>query len=56
MDAASQALKPVNPTGAGFLRFFRWVTTSDMVGSARGQIHLRDFFAHLASQSKDGTN
>jgi uncharacterized protein YbjT (DUF2867 family) len=56
MDATSQALKPFNPTGAGFLRFFRWVITSDMVGSPRGQIHLRDFFAHLASQNKDGTD
>lgn len=54
VNAASLALKPFNPTGAGFLRFLGWVITSDMVGSPRGQIHLRDFFAHLASQSKDG--
>jgi uncharacterized protein YbjT (DUF2867 family) len=52
VNAASLALKPFNPTGAGFLRFFRWVTTNDMVGAPCGHIHLRDFFAQLASQGR----
>ena len=54
LDGASQALRPFNPTGAGFLRFFRVVMTNDMVGSATGRIHLRDFFAQLARQRKAG--
>lgn len=52
LDAASGALRPFNPTGSGFLRFFRWVVTSDMIGTATGEIHLRDYFAELANQRK----
>ena len=44
----------VNPTGGGFLRFFRVVMTNDMIGSTTGRIHLRDFFAQLARQRKAG--
>jgi uncharacterized protein YbjT (DUF2867 family) len=55
LDGASRALRPFNPTGAGFLRFFRVVMTNDMVGATTGRIHLRDFFARLAVQSKAGT-
>lgn len=54
VSAVSRALRPFNPTGAGFLRFFRVVMTNDMVGATTGQIHLRDFFARLASESKAG--
>lgn len=50
VDGLSQVLKPFNPTAAGFLRFFRWVTTTDMVASPTGQTRLSDFFAQLASQ------
>ena len=52
IGAASRALGPFNPTGAGFLRFFGWVMTNDMVGAPVGQVHLSDFFAQLASQNK----
>lgn len=52
VDGLSQVLKPFNLTGAGFLRFFRWVMTADMVAVPIGQIHLGDFFRQLASQSK----
>lgn len=54
MDVGSGALRPFNPTGAGFLRFFRVVMTNDMVGATTGRIHLRDFFARLARGSKVG--
>ena len=54
VDGASQALRPFNPTGGGFLRFFRVVMTNDMIGSTTGRIHLRDFFAQLARQRKAG--
>jgi uncharacterized protein YbjT (DUF2867 family) len=54
VSAVSGALRPFNPTGAGFLHFFRAVMTNDMVGATTGRIHLRDFFAQLARQSKAG--
>lgn len=52
VDGLSQILKPFNPTGAGFLRFFRWVSTTDVVGALTGQVHLSDFFVQLAKQNE----
>lgn len=52
VDGLSQVLKPFNPTGAGFLRFFRWVSTTDVVGTLTGQVHLGDFFVQLAKQNE----
>lgn len=52
MDGASQALRPFNSTASGFLRFFRLVTTTDMVGPCTGKVHLSDYFAQLAHQRR----
>jgi uncharacterized protein YbjT (DUF2867 family) len=52
MDGLVRIFSVFNPTGAGFLRFFRWVTTTDMVGTLTGQICLEDFFLQLANQSQ----
>lgn len=50
LDGVAQTLKPFNANAAGFLRFFRKVTTTDMVAALTGQDRLGDFFTQLASQ------
>jgi len=49
VDAAAAVIRPVNRNAAGFLRFFRTVATTDMVGPAMGTHSLAQFFRALAS-------
>jgi len=52
VDGAAWIFAPFNANAAGFLRFFRQVSTIDMVGNETGQIHLSDFFTQLAHQRR----
>ncbi len=52
LDGASLLSRPFNANAAGFLRFFRRVMTTDMIGTPLGQVHLRAFFAQLARQGR----
>lgn len=52
LSGVAQTLHPFNPNAAGFLRFFRQVTTTDMVAPLTGQEHLNDLFVQLANERK----
>lgn len=52
LDGASWLCGPFNANAAGFLRFFRRVMTTDMIGMSLGQAYLRAFFAQLARQGR----
>lgn len=53
VDGISQAVKPFNPTAAGFLRFIRAVMTTDMTAPPTGNVHLSDSFARLAASHRE---
>jgi hypothetical protein len=42
-------IRPFNRNASGFLRFFRTVATTEMVGTAVGDHSLAAFFRDLAS-------
>lgn len=47
LDALGTALYPFNRNAAGFLRFFRQVMSTDMVGTPIGTHRLEDFYREL---------
>ena len=47
LDVLGTALYPVNRNAAGFLRFFRQVMSTDMIGAQIGTHRLVDFFREL---------
>lgn len=52
LDGLAWTLKPFNSNAAGFLRFFRKVTTTDMTAALTGQEYLSNFFAQLADRAR----
>lgn len=52
VDAAAAMIRPFNRNAAGFLRFFRTVATTDMVGAAEGDHSLAAYFRELASRDR----
>jgi uncharacterized protein YbjT (DUF2867 family) len=50
VDAVVRAIRPVNANAAGFLQFFRWASTVDMLGAPCGKRRLADFFRDSAAR------
>ncbi|MGH7620712.1 MAG: SDR family oxidoreductase, partial [Gemmatimonadaceae bacterium] len=48
-DAAAATIRPLNKNAGGFLKFFRAVATTDMVGAPMGDHSLARFYRELAS-------
>ena len=52
LDAAAAMIRPFNRNASGFLRFFRTVATTEMVGPAVGDHSLAAFFRELAARDR----